>query len=207
MVQGRNYKNLKRVTVVYAVSRERVSRRVAMKALTKILAGGIAAAVMFGAAPAAAQYYPYGGYGYGNSGVSVTIGTPGYGYGNGYNAYGNGYGVNQQAVVSQCTAAVQARLGGNAGGRVLGISRIEPRNDGGLTVRGVAASSGYGGYNQQPDLTFKCRTDYRGYVVSVDVQRAQSAYGYTPYGAAPNAYANPYQASPYNTGPYGYSRY
>ena len=193
-----------------------------MKALTKILAGGIAAAVMFGAAPAAAQYYPYGGngYGYGNSGVSVTIGTPGYGYGNGYGGYGaynRGYGVNQQAVVNQCTAAVQARLGGNmgygyapygnAGGRVLGISRIEPRNDGGLTVRGVAASSGYGGYNQQPDLTFKCRTDYRGYVVSVDVQRAQSAYGYTPYGAAPSPYGSPYQPAPDNTGPYGYRRY
>lgn len=191
-----------------------------MKALTKILAGGIAAAFVFGAAPAAAQYYPYGGYGYGNSGISVTIGTPGYGYGNGYGysngygAYGRGYGVNQQVVVNQCTSAVQAQLGGNmgygystygvAGGRVLGISRIEPRIDGGLTVRGVAASSGY---NQQPDLTFKCRTDYRGFVTSVEVQRAQSAYGYTPYGAQPYGYASPYQPSPYNTGPYGYSRY
>ena len=190
-----------------------------MMALTKIMAGGVAAAALFAAAPAAAQYYPYGGYGNG-SGVSVTIGTPGYGYnGYGYNGYGyNGYGyarpygVNQQAVINQCTAAVQARLGGNfgdgyapygnAGGRVLGISRVEPRNDGGLTVRGVAASNAYGGYNQQPDLTFKCRTDYRGVVYSVEVERARSADGYTPYG-----YQSPYQPSPYNTGPYGYSRY
>ena len=35
-----------------------------MKAMTKILAGGVVAAALFTAAPAAAQYYPgYPGYG------------------------------------------------------------------------------------------------------------------------------------------------
>jgi hypothetical protein len=33
------------------------------------------------------------------------------------------------------------------------------------------------------DLTFRCRTDYRGFVVDVDIDRAASNYGYsyTPY--------------------------
>ncbi|MGZ2412709.1 hypothetical protein ACUXST_002138 [Sphingomonas sp. F9_3S_D5_B_2] len=204
-----------------------------MLALTKVMAGGVAAAAMFGAAPAAAQYYPYGGTGYGNS---VAVGTQAYGNSNGY-GYGNGYAGGQQALVSQCTAAVQARLGGGygygspygsrGGGRVLGISRIEPRQSGGLTIRGVASSSAY---SQHPDLTFRCRADYRGYVTSVEIQQAQRVNGYAaPYGGSPYAgstyggspygYADqsPYDSSPYDstpydqgqydTGPYGYSRY
>src|SRR5207248_7520317 len=74
---------------------------------------------------------------------------------------GGGYGgYNQQALVNQCAAAVQQRLngggyggyggygygGGYGGGRVLGISRVEPRSAGGFTVRGVATSGQYGGY-------------------------------------------------------------
>jgi hypothetical protein len=162
-----------------------------------------------------------GGYGYGGGG---------YGYG-GYG--GQGYGVNSQAAVSQCVGAVQARLNGGYGGyspygynsgygyngpyggygnnavgqgRVLGISRIEPRSSGGLTIRGVATSGHYAGYGygggygaygaQAPvDLTFKCKTDYRGFITDVDVDRAQSNYGYnyTPYN---NDYSQ-----------YGYRRY
>lgn len=169
-----------------------------MKALTKVLAGSAVVAAMAAAAPAAAQYYPYGG-GYG---------APGYGY-NGYN--NNNYGANQQVVINQCTAAVQQRLGGYGygysnygagGGRVLGISRVEPRGDGGLQVNGVASSGAYGAYNQEPDLTFRCRSDYRGVITWVDVKRAQRAY--RPYSNAPNGYANPYGN---NTGPYGYVRY
>src|SRR4051812_17176729 len=118
-----------------------------MKALKFILAGGIAAAAI-SAAPAAAQYYPGQGY-------------PGYGYGNpGYGVPG-GYGYDQQSIINQCVGAVQARLNGGAGGygyngyggaygyggaRVLGISRVEPRSNGGLTVRGVANSGRYAGY-------------------------------------------------------------
>src|SRR5438270_15902 len=112
-----------------------------MMALAKILAGGMFAAALVSAAPAAAQYYP--GYG---------------GYGGGYGGYGGGYGYNSQALISQCVAAVQRRLGGYGygynqygygggyrGGRVLGISRVEPRQEGGFNVRGVATSGRYGG--------------------------------------------------------------
>ena len=196
-----------------------------MKAVSKILAGGVVAAALFAAAPAAAQYYPgspYGGYGTGNVVGQVINQVLGGGYGGYGQGYG-GYGANSQVVVSQCVNAVQARLGrnynyggyGNSGyggygytnhsygqARVLGISRVEPRSRGGVTVRGVATSGmngcGYGG--QQPvDLTFKCSTDYRGYVTDVDIDRAQSNYGgYQPYGGYQSQ--DPYAA-------YGYRRY
>jgi hypothetical protein len=164
-----------------------------MKAITKFLAGGVAIAALATAAPAAAQYYPgYPGYGYGGGGnvVGQVINQVlGGGYGGGYGNYGyNSYGYNGSY--------------GNA--RVLGISRVEPRSNGGLTVRGVANSGRYAGaygYNgqSQVDLTFKCKTDYRGFVTDVDVDRAQSNYGYgnyTPY----STYGNDYSQ-------YGYRRY
>jgi hypothetical protein len=205
-----------------------------MRAVSKILAGGVVAATLFAAAPAAAQYYPGnpygGGYGYGGNVVGQVINQVlGGGYG-GYGGYGGG--ANSQVVVSQCVNAVQARLArnynyggyggayGNPGyggygpsnyaygqARVLGVSRVEPRSRGGLTVRGVATSginTGYAGYGgQQPvDLTFKCNTDYRGYVTDVDIDRAQSNYGsnygYQPYGGYQSQ--DPYAA-------YGYRRY
>ena len=179
-------------------------------------------------------YGGYGGYGYGGDAVigqilgQVIAGSMGgYGYGNAYgngNGYGNGYGnvgINSQAVVNQCVGAVQARLNGRygtaygqsgyngyAGGtaRVLGISRVEQRNGGGLNVRGVANSGRSGAYGytygaQAPvDLTFTCRTDFRGYITDIDVDRAQSNYGsnYAPYNGS--AYGNDYTQ-------YGYSRY
>ena len=186
-----------------------------MTAVKVILAGGIAAAALMTAAPATAQYYPgnpYGGYGGGNVVGQVLNQVLGGGYG----AY-NGYGyqqVNNQAAVGQCVNAVQARLGGGygayggygynqyaqGGARVLGISRVEPRSNG-LTVRGVATTGrnvAYGYNNSQVDLTFKCRTDYRGYVVDVDIDRARSNYGsaYTSY----TPYTNDYSQ-------YGYRRY
>jgi hypothetical protein len=217
-----------------------------MKAITKVLAGGVAIAALAAAAPASAQYYPGSGYGGGIGqflaqvlGGGVGYGAPGYGYGGpGYGAPGYGYspygygGNNGQAAVSQCVGAVQQRLnagyngygyngyngygyngyngygapyGGYGNARVLGISRVEPRSDGGLTVRGVAnsgRSAAYAyGYNGEPrvDLTFKCKTDYRGFVYDVDIDRAERNYnsGYTPY------------TSPYGTdySQYGYSRY
>jgi hypothetical protein len=184
-----------------------------MRAITKILAGGAAIAAVASAAPAAAQYYP--GYGY-----------PGYGYGSGNvigqvlndvlgNGYGS-YGANSQVAVNQCAAAVQQRLSGgyngygynnyayNNGARVLGISRVEPRNNGEMMVRGVANSGRYAyGYNGQGqvDLTWKCRVDYRGFIRDIDINRAQSNYGnygnygnYTPY-------------NNYDYSQYGYRRY
>jgi hypothetical protein len=181
-----------------------------MKAVTKILASGIAAAALGYAAPAAAQYYPGYNYGYGNNGGNVVGQVLNQVLGGGY---GN-YGVNSQAAVNQCASAVQARLGGgygynqyNGGGRVLGISRVEQRNGGGLTVRGVATSGRYGnyGYNGQApvDLTWKCKTDYRGFVSDINIDRAQSNYGY--------GYNNNYNYQPYGNNydysQYGYRRY
>ena len=43
-----------------------------MKAVSKILAGGIGLAALASAAPAAAQYYP--GYGYGSGNVVADLG-------------------------------------------------------------------------------------------------------------------------------------
>lgn len=184
-----------------------------MKAVTWILAGGVASAALVGAAPAAAQYYPYG---YGSGGIGQVINQV-FGGGYGY----NGYGVSRQAIVNQCAAAVQQRLSsGNGnrygygynggynnyaygdGGRVLGISRVEPRNNGGLTVRGVATSGryGYSGYGEQApvDLTWRCKADYRGYIADIDISPAQRNYGYG------NAYT-PYNQYDYSQ--YGYRRY
>jgi hypothetical protein len=146
-----------------------------MLAKTKILAGAAGLAALVGmATPAAAQYYPGGGYGY-----------PGYGYGNnnvvgqvigqilGYGRYPHGnYGYNQygnqRVAIDQCARAVEGELSGyrgggyygygnmpygsygydnryGGGGRVQGITRVE-RKSYGLKVSGVA-SSGYRGYD------------------------------------------------------------
>ena len=175
-----------------------------MTALKFLLAGGAAAAALMTAAPASAQYYPGYGYGYGGGNVvgqvlNQVLGGGGYGY--------NNYG-NSQVAVNQCMGAVQQRLGGYNGGygayggsygyatgRVLGVSRVEPRSNGGLTVRGVASSGRYGDGNQA-DLTWKCKVDYRGFVSDIDVDPAQGAYGY-------NGYSN----GPYDYSQYGYRRY
>lgn len=192
-----------------------------MKAVSKILAGGVAAAALFSAAPAAAQYYPGYGYpGYGGNPIGQVINQV---LGNGYGY--NNYGPNSQVIVSQCVNAVQARLNGGYAGygvspygggygnaRVLGISRVEPRSDGGMTVRGVASSGrgaayayggAYGGQSQV-DLTWRCKSDYRGYVYGIEVNPARSNYG---TGYAPlNGYA-PNVGSAYDYSQYGYQRY
>ena len=160
-----------------------------MRAITKFLAGGVAITAVAAAAPAAAQYYP--GYGYGNQYSGNVVGQVLNG------VLGNGYGYNGYA---------------NTGARVLGISRVEPRSNGETVVRGVANSGrystyGYNGYNNaynnqaQVDLTWRCRVDYRGYVRSVDINRAQANYGYQ------GTYSGTY--TPYNQdySQYGYRRY
>ena len=151
-----------------------------MRTFTKILAGTAGIAAFAASAPAAAQYY----------------GNP-YGYAQ---PYGNAYGYNARAsnmAVQQCQAAVQSRLSvrGSSGiigaifgvntassGRVLSVSSVRP-NRGAVTVRGLATSGrmayspyGYGAYgaygaNYQPDLSYKCTVDYRGYVRDVDINR------------------------------------
>jgi hypothetical protein len=153
-----------------------------MKIMNKILAGGAGIAALATAAPAVAQYYPYGSY---NS--------------YGYNNYAYGYGgANSNLAAQQCTAAVQNRLysrGGIAGilgslvgaygsqPRVVSITSVQPRSYGTMRVRGLASSGrvaynpyGLGAYgalgmNYAADLSFKCDVDYRGYVRDVDINR------------------------------------
>jgi len=177
-----------------------------MSALTKILTGaaGLAAVVGF-ASPAAAQYYPGYGYGGGNQGnVLGTIISGVLGGGGQYGGY-NSYGSSTRIAVQQCAAAVQQRLGGGyggygagygghhqgyggynqgySGGRVLGITHADRHGGGTIKVKGLATSggnSGYGGYNQgygaQADLKFTCRTDYRGGIIDLDIDRRNNGY-------------------------------
>jgi hypothetical protein len=135
------------------------------------LGGGFAA--LAAATPATAQYYP--NYGYNN-----------YGYNNNVT----------QIAAQRCQAAVQNRLsyrtntngllgailGTSTSGRVLGVTQVTPRRNT-VKVRGVASTgrmayNQYGmgyygtlGANYQPDLTFSCDVDYRGYVRDVDINR------------------------------------
>lgn len=186
-----------------------------MTIIRNILIGtaGLAATVAL-AAPAAAQGYPYGYPQQQQGGVlgaiinSVTGGYGQYPQGN----YGYGQ-VNQRSAINQCAAAAEHRLNGGyrgqsgygyqngysqygygqqGGGRVLGITNVERRNNGGLKVTGVASSGqAYGAYNQgynqgygyngyqaqqQADLRFTCRVNMRGQVSDLRISRNQSAY-------------------------------
>ena len=151
-----------------------------MTMMKKILAGGAAGlAAITAAAPAAAQYgYPYAA-----------------------RPYGYGYGLANPTALAQqqCTAAVQQRLynrtsiggilgavlGANTTGHVVSVTSVVPRSNT-IRVRGLASSgrmayNGYGpygigaygavGYAYQPDLSFNCTVDYRGYVRDVDIDR------------------------------------
>lgn len=162
---------------------------------------------------------PYGyGYGmpYGYGGYSSPYGYGGYGspYGYGGAPYGYGrsraMGSNSQYVIGQCIGAVQQRLNstypaGQGGAQVLGVSDVQPRNQGGMLVSGVANSGRAGSYayngGQPPvDLTFTCKTDLSGTVSSIEIGQAAAAptatYGYSQ----PSPYANDYSQ-------YGYRRY
>ena len=179
-----------------------------MKAITKLLAAGAAIAAFAAAAPAAAQYYPgygspygyeyaYPGYGYNNVVGSIinSVTRPYGGYGYGYNSRGG-----SQVAASQCSAAVQQRLGyggygyGATYGRGVSINSVEIRSGGGYRVRGVAGG-GYGGA-----VRFNCRTDPRGFVVDVDLGAGYRGYGYNNNGYYGSGYDNPYAE-------YGYQRY
>jgi hypothetical protein len=187
-----------------AASREQRSR--VMKAITKVLAAGAAIAAFAAAAPAAAQYYPgygYPGYGYGNGGVvgAIINGVTG-NYGYGYNGYGYNAPGGSQVAASQCSAAVQQRVGyggygyGVGYGQGVQVNSVELRSGGGYRVRGIVGTAAYGGA-----LRFNCRTDPRGLVVDVDLGAGNRGYGYS-YG---NGYYGSNYADPYAA--YGYHRY
>jgi len=104
-----------------------------MKAVTKILAGSVAAAALFSAAPAAAQYYPGNpGYGYGNPVGQVlsqvlgggAYGNNGYGYNNGYSGYGY-----------ENSGWRQAFQNGYSRGYRDGYNRYRRNNRSGFTIR------------------------------------------------------------------------
>jgi hypothetical protein len=176
------------------------------------------------AAPAAAQYgYPQPNSG-GVIGAIVNAVT-----GGGYGQYPMGnYGyqqVSQRQLVQQCAVAAEQRLSGSyrgqgyggyngnaygqqaygyqnqSGARVLGITSVEQRGNGGLRVRGVATSGAYGqqgygqqgygqqgygqqgyygqqayGANAQADLSFSCRVNARGQITDVNIARNNARY-------------------------------
>jgi hypothetical protein len=165
--------------------------------MIKFFAGAAGVAALAAAAPASAQYYPYGynqynAYGY--------VAPSAYGQ-YGYNAYTRA--VNPTMAAQQCTAAVQSRLYnrtsiGDILGAVLGVNTASNARVVGITqtattrsgmrVRGVASSGRYAYNNYSPygvgaygalgynyaraaDLNFKCDVDYRGYVRDVDISR------------------------------------
>ena len=146
-----------------------------MRNMIKLMTLGGGFAALAAATPATAQYYP--NYGYNN-----------YGYNNNVT----------QIAAQRCQAAVQNRLSyrtsnnngilgailgsNNTSGRVLGVTQVTPRHNT-VKVRGVASTgrmayNQYGmgyygtlGANYQPDLTFSCDVDYRGYVRDVGINR------------------------------------
>ena len=113
------------------------------------------------------------------------------------------YAANTSVASQQCSAAVQNRLynrssiggilgavlGTNTSGRVLSVTRVSPRGNGTVRVRGLASSgryaynNGYGpygvgaygasgyGYASQADLSFRCDVGMNGAVYSVSINR------------------------------------
>jgi hypothetical protein len=155
---------------------------------------------------------PYGG-GYGSP-YGGGYGSPyGGGYGSPYGGQGNGgYASSNSYAVGQCMGAVQQRLGASygqsqygGGARVLGVSDVQPRNNGGMLVSGVANSGrtgayGYNGGQPPVDITFTCKTDRSGQVSSIEI--GQATANVDPRIGAP-------VTSPYATdySQYGYRRY
>ena len=200
-----------------------------MKAVTKILLGGAGfAALAAMAAPAAAQYPGYGygypgypgygnQYGYGQGGVLGTILDSILG--------GRSYGQNDRYAVEQCVRAVEHRINTRGfdnergrfpqygygygynnqyrnyqGARVLSVTEVQRRSNGGLKVIGLATTGmggpgygygnqgygydqyGYGqyGYQMQADARFDCTIDRYGRITDIDAKRNRN-YGYRRY--------------------------
>jgi hypothetical protein len=163
-----------------------------MMTMTKLLAGAAGLAAIAASAPAAAQYTYGNPYAYSNQ---YAYSNP-YGNAYGYNNNLTAIATQQCSAAVQnrlyrrssngMAGIVGALLGANtmgSGGRVLAVTQIIPRGST-IRVRGLATSgrsSGYGpygvgaygalGYASQPDLSFKCDVDYRGYVRDVDIMR------------------------------------
>ena len=142
-----------------------------MKAIRSLLIGGSAAAVaaIGFAAPAAAQYYPGGGYNYnyGGGAGDLIVGSilnnilRGSWNGGAYQYNGFDYGPERYAV-DQCSRVTEQRLNGgyggynrygnwgNGGARVTQIESVQRTGKGNIRVHGWAGTPGfrgnYGGY-------------------------------------------------------------
>jgi hypothetical protein len=127
--------------------------------MIKILASGVGLAAISGAGPATAQYNP-----------------------------ASPAGVQAQLAAQQCSSAVEARLKGRDYGAlsapgtvgVVTVTRADAEKRfvrvRGTATSGVPAVVGVAGTlaaAQAPvaDLTFKCRIDYRGRILELDVDR------------------------------------
>lgn len=164
-----------------------------MSRMKTLIGLGTGIAALAAASPASAQYYSrYSTYGYSQP----------YSYGYSQYGYTQPYAMNTSYATQQCTAAVQNRLynrtsiggilgailGANTTGRVVGVTQVNPRGDGSVTVRGLASSgryamNGYGpygvgaygalGYNYgaAADLSFRCRVAPNGAVYDVNIYR------------------------------------
>ena len=186
-----------------------------MKAVKTFLIGGVGLAAMAAAAPAAAQYnqypYPNQGYGYGNQGVLGGILDQILG--------GRSYAGNQRYAVEQCVRAVEHRINTRGldnergrynqygygygynnqyrnynGARVVTVTDVRRRSNGGLKVYGYAntgrsgqygwgspyGNQGYGydrqgygnyGYQMPVDAKFDCTIDRYGRITDIDANR------------------------------------
>ncbi|WP_324806772.1 hypothetical protein SH584_09965 [Sphingomonas sp. LY29] len=149
--------------------------------------GGVIGAIINSVTGGGYGQYPQGNYGYQQVGERqlvaqcaaaaeqrLNVQYRGNGYGNGYNGYQNGYGANNGYPQQ-------------AGGRVLGITNVERRGNGGLRITGVATSGqiyaqpnqGYYGQRQQvqqvADIRFTCQVNRNGQVSNVRLNRNQAA--------------------------------
>lgn len=167
-----------------------------MRTLTKLLTGAAGVtALVTGAAPASAQYYPSPtlyAYPYDPGAVvgqivNTVIGTA-----------GPTWSADTHANLERCAAVVAQRI--NAGyapfafgapppyspGQVVGIHSIE-RLPNGIRVRGVATDGRVNLYAPyaaaaQPDLRFRCDVDDGGYVMDVSLgPNTDYTYNWTPY--------------------------
>ena len=132
--------------------------------LMRMILAGAGLAALAGTVPASAQVYPYA--------------MP----------------ANGGFAADRCTAAVQYRLdrktgvrgygGQHIGGQVVAVTKVDPGSRI-IRVHGLAVSDRYaygrygvgaygmlgGAYGQPADMAFRCSVDYRGRVVSVDINK------------------------------------
>ena len=173
-----------------------------MSAKMKFLTGAAGLAALVGlASPAAAQYYPQPGYGYGNNNtvgniIGQILGYGRYPYGNyGYNQYSN-----QSVAIDQCARAVEQRLSGYRGG-YYGYGNMGGGYGGAYAnPYGGGYGNPYGGYGNQ-----------HGYNQGVGGARVQGItrverknYGLKVFGVASSGYQGYQGYGRRGYGSYGY---